>query len=83
MERETEAGAADPGPGQLLGQDDVEPEVVDAAARAAMGWTLDYVTQRTAFGQPVGSFQNSRFVMAEIATEVEICLLYTSDAADD
>ena len=47
-----------------------------AAARAAMGWTLDYVTQRTAFGQPVGSFQNSRFVMAEIATEVEIAQVF-------
>jgi alkylation response protein AidB-like acyl-CoA dehydrogenase len=47
-----------------------------AAARAAMGWTLDYVTQRTAFGQPVGSFQNSRFVMAEIATEIEIAQVF-------
>jgi alkylation response protein AidB-like acyl-CoA dehydrogenase len=47
-----------------------------AAARAAMGWTLDYVTERTAFGQPVGSFQNSRFVMAEIATEVEIAQVF-------
>ena len=47
-----------------------------AAARAAMGWTLDYVTQRTAFGQPFGSFQNSRFVMAEIATEVEIAQVF-------
>jgi alkylation response protein AidB-like acyl-CoA dehydrogenase len=47
-----------------------------AAARAAMGWTLEYVTQRTAFGQPVGSFQNSRFVMAEIATEVEIAQVF-------
>jgi alkylation response protein AidB-like acyl-CoA dehydrogenase len=43
-----------------------------AAARAALGWTLDYVKERTAFGQPVGSFQNSRFVLAEIATEVEV-----------
>ena len=43
-----------------------------AAARAALGWTLDYVRERTAFGQPVGSFQNSRFVLAEIATEVEV-----------
>jgi len=43
-----------------------------AAASAALGWTLDYVKDRTAFGQPVGSFQNSRFVLAEIATEIEI-----------
>jgi alkylation response protein AidB-like acyl-CoA dehydrogenase len=43
-----------------------------AAARAALGWTLDYVKERHAFGQPVGTFQNSRFVLAEIATEVEI-----------
>ena len=43
-----------------------------AAARAALDWTLEYVKERTAFGQPVGSFQNSRFVLAEIATEIEV-----------
>ncbi|MBV9660181.1 MAG: acyl-CoA dehydrogenase family protein [Acidimicrobiales bacterium] len=43
-----------------------------AAARAALYWTLEYVKERTAFGQPIGSFQNSRFVLAELATEVEI-----------
>jgi alkylation response protein AidB-like acyl-CoA dehydrogenase len=43
-----------------------------AAARAALGWTVAYVKERTAFGQPVGSFQNSRFVLAELATEIEI-----------
>ncbi len=43
-----------------------------AAARAALGWTLEYVKERQAFGQPIGSFQNSRFVLAEIATEIEI-----------
>jgi alkylation response protein AidB-like acyl-CoA dehydrogenase len=43
-----------------------------AGARAALGWTLDYCKERTAFGQPIGSFQNSRFRLAEMATEVEV-----------
>jgi alkylation response protein AidB-like acyl-CoA dehydrogenase len=43
-----------------------------AAARATFDQTLAYVKERTAFGQPVGTFQNSRFRMAEMATEIEI-----------
>jgi len=43
-----------------------------AAARQALDWTLEYVKERTAFGQPIGSFQNSRFRLAEMATEIEI-----------
>jgi len=43
-----------------------------AAARQALDITLEYVKERTAFGQPIGSFQNSRFRLAEMATEVEI-----------
>jgi alkylation response protein AidB-like acyl-CoA dehydrogenase len=43
-----------------------------AAARAALQWTLAYCKERRAFGQPVGSFQNSRFRLAELATEVEV-----------
>ncbi len=43
-----------------------------AAAEAALGWTLDYVKERTAFGQPVGSFQNSRFKLAEMRTEIDV-----------
>jgi long-chain-acyl-CoA dehydrogenase len=43
-----------------------------AAARAALGWTLDYVKERQAFGQAIGTFQNTRFVLAEVATEVEV-----------
>jgi alkylation response protein AidB-like acyl-CoA dehydrogenase len=43
-----------------------------AAAQAALDWTLEYVKERTAFGQPVGSFQNSRFALAEMATEIDL-----------
>jgi alkylation response protein AidB-like acyl-CoA dehydrogenase len=43
-----------------------------AAARAALDWTLAYVKERNAFGQPIGSFQNTRFRLAELATEVEL-----------
>ena len=43
-----------------------------AAARAAFDWTLEYCKQRTAFGQPIGSFQNSRFRLAEMDTEIDI-----------
>jgi alkylation response protein AidB-like acyl-CoA dehydrogenase len=43
-----------------------------AASRAALDLTLAYVKERTAFGQPIGSFQHSRFSLAELATEIEI-----------
>ncbi|HEY8546750.1 MAG TPA: acyl-CoA dehydrogenase family protein, partial [Acidimicrobiales bacterium] len=43
-----------------------------AAARAAFDWTLEYAKERHAFGQPIGSFQNSRFRLAEMATEIEV-----------
>jgi alkylation response protein AidB-like acyl-CoA dehydrogenase len=43
-----------------------------SAARYSFDLTLAYVKERQAFGQPIGSFQNSRFIMAELATEIEI-----------
>lgn len=42
------------------------------AAEAALDMTLQYILERTAFGKPVGSFQNSRFKMAEMKTEIEL-----------
>lgn len=43
-----------------------------AAARAAMEQTLEYCKERHAFGQPIGSFQHSRFALAEMVTEVDV-----------
>ena len=47
-----------------------------AAAEAAIGWTLEYVRERQAFGQPIGSFQSSRFTLAEARTETEIARVF-------
>lgn len=46
------------------------------AARGALALTLDYVQQRSAFGQKIGSFQNSRFKLAELKTELELSVAY-------
>lgn len=43
-----------------------------AVAEAAVRWTVDYVKERTAFGQPIAAFQNTKFVLAECATEVTV-----------
>jgi alkylation response protein AidB-like acyl-CoA dehydrogenase len=51
-----------------------------AAARGALRLTLEYVKQRTAFGQPIGSFQNSRFALAEMATEIELATTFCDQA---
>ena len=47
-----------------------------AGARATFNDTLQYVKDRKAFGQPIGSFQHNRFVMAEMDTELEIAEQY-------
>jgi alkylation response protein AidB-like acyl-CoA dehydrogenase len=47
-----------------------------AAAEAALGWTLDYTEQRSAFGQPVSSFQNTRFALAEMRTEIDVAQVF-------
>ena len=51
---------------------------IGAAAKceAALGWTIAYVNDRKAFGKPVSSFQNTRFKLAEIATEVQVMRVF-------
>jgi alkylation response protein AidB-like acyl-CoA dehydrogenase len=51
-----------------------------AAAAGALRATIAYVKERQAFGQPVGSFQNSRFALAEMATEIELATVFCDQA---
>jgi long-chain-acyl-CoA dehydrogenase len=50
------------------------------ASRGALDQTLAYVKERTAFGQPVGAFQNSRFALAEMATEISLATTFCDQA---
>ncbi|MEM7341342.1 MAG: acyl-CoA dehydrogenase family protein [Actinomycetota bacterium] len=43
-----------------------------AAAEAAVDWTVEYTKERTAFGTPIAGFQNTKFQLAELSTEVEV-----------
>ena len=53
-----------------------------AGARAALGWTLDYVRDRQVFGKPVGTYQNSRFVLAECHTAVEVAQAFLDQCTE-
>jgi alkylation response protein AidB-like acyl-CoA dehydrogenase len=53
-----------------------------AGARAALNWTIQYVRDRKAFGSSIGSLQNTRFVLAEIATEVDVAQAYVDRCVD-
>jgi alkylation response protein AidB-like acyl-CoA dehydrogenase len=50
-----------------------------AAAEAVLAETLDYVRARKAFGSPIASFQHSQFVLAELATELDIARTFLDD----
>ncbi|HEY4171129.1 MAG TPA: acyl-CoA dehydrogenase family protein [Reyranella sp.] len=53
-----------------------------AAMEAVLGWTLDYTKQRKAFGKPIIDFQNSRFKLAEVKTEVKIARVFLDHCMD-
>jgi acyl-CoA dehydrogenase len=47
-----------------------------AAMEAVLDWTLAYTKERKAFGKPIIDFQNSRFKLAEVKTEVKIARVF-------
>ena len=53
-----------------------------AAAQAAIDWTVDYVKERKVFGQAVGSFQNTRFTLAELQTQVQIARVFVDKCTE-
>jgi alkylation response protein AidB-like acyl-CoA dehydrogenase len=58
---------------QNLPQERIGIAVVAAAAmEAVLEETLQYTKERKAFGRPIGSQQNSRFLLAELATEATV-----------
>jgi len=50
-----------------------------AAAEGVFAQTLAYVKERKAFGKPVSGFQNTQFVLAELATELDIARTFLDD----
>ncbi|MFW0795921.1 acyl-CoA dehydrogenase family protein [Gordonia sp. CPCC 205515] len=54
-----------------------------AAAEGTFARTLEYVKERTAFGSPISSFQNTQFVLAELATELDIARAFLDDCIAD
>ena len=53
-----------------------------AAAQAAIDWTVTYVKDRKVFGQPVASFQNTRFTLAELQTQVQIARVFVDKCTE-
>lgn len=47
-----------------------------SAAQAAIDWTVQYVKDRKVFGQPVAAFQNTRYKLAEMQTQVQVARVF-------
>lgn len=73
--------------GYLMEKLQQERLIVALAAQTAsedmLEMTLDYVKSREAFGKSIGSFQNTQFKLAEIATKVELGKTFLESLIED
>jgi acyl-CoA dehydrogenase len=53
-----------------------------AAAQAAIDWTVQYVKDRKVFGQAVGNYQNTRYTLAELQTEVQVARVFVDKCSE-
>ena len=54
-----------------------------ANAEAAFNLTLDYVNERKAFGKPLADFQNTRFVLADMRTEIDVGYVFIDRCVEE
>jgi acyl-CoA dehydrogenase len=47
-----------------------------SAAQAAIDWTVQYTQDRKVFGQAIANYQNTRYKLAEMQTEVQIARVF-------
>ena len=53
-----------------------------ANSQAAIDWTVDYVKERKVFGQPVAAFQNTRYTLAELQTQVQVARVFVDKCCE-
>ncbi len=72
---------------QLMGDLPYERTIIGLSALATMEGayqaTLDYVRERKAFGQPIAEFQNTKFKLAEIATQIKVGRAFIDRCVED
>ena len=62
---------------QFLPQERLGSAVTDLAhARQILEETVQYAKDRKAFGQPIGSFQNTQFLLADLVTRIDVTQAY-------
>ena len=72
---------------QLMSDLPYERTIIGLSALATMEGayqaTLDYVRDRKAFGKPVAEFQNTKFKLAEIATQIKVGRAFIDRCIED